>query len=121
MNKHCSNDANLLLVALRKIANVFLFPEDFVVHERRIIGQTLAQSGIINAINGCNELEILFGCIKFYEETPINKRARIVFPSLCFIYFLTITTHKALRRFNQIENQTHERCLASTIISHQTY
>ena len=43
-----------------------------------------------------------------------------MFPSLAFVYFHPITHHKTFVGFNQIEDQSHERSLAGTVVSHES-
>lgn len=127
MVQHGADDAHLLLIAHREIADERLLTQHFTIHETVKLKQAMTERGIIDARNLGQKTEILLGSKIVDEEACIDKSPRISLPRLALggvarhrmAIHKAIDCHTACIGMQQVKDDTEKCGLPRPVIAHK--
>ena len=111
----------LLAVALREILQELACSENLTIHQRGIFLQSLAERLFGNVVDLGDKSEILFGGVEVDQEMFVDKRTREGFPRLAPSHILIVAEHPSARSLNDIEHQSQEGSLTSSIVTNKSH
>ena len=133
LQEHGTNDAHLLLVAGREVADEFLLSCHLARHELLKVLQEGVHLLLLAAGDATDELEVLVGREIVNQEGLVHEGTCPVLPVLRMCHIHTalgnalallllrgVHEHTATVGLDKVQHQAEERALASTVVANET-
>ncbi len=117
--EHGRDDAYLLLVARREVADELLLSHHLAIHEAVEAGEALVNLLLAQAIHLADEGEVLLGSEVVDEEAIVDEGARVLLPVLCLADIHAAVLHDSAVGLDEVENQSEEGGLSCTVVAHE--